>query len=567
LHYFPAIGSPEHTDNVHSGVNPCATFTGSLTSKNDVDTFTSTTTYESVQFVVLDGPNGAYLQGGGLGSSAKGLFVAKFDPSTGEQIWITYLNDPQPADQWLAFGSIGIIKDGSIMTTAGPMIYKLDAKTGDILNSAEMTVLAGGATNNNFDGFVIAPDDVGTIIMKTQTRPVGCPTQGNGAMTSCQAEYGPQPNTTVVAIDPDTLETVNAILLDQSIVARPIITTYGGLIYMYLSGTATAVRVQWDPVSQELSQDLSWAPGYLQPGGTGGTAPGVLGDWILLNSNVQGGKVPQTITAISQADPSQQVTIQPWGTDAVNASETPASMGVDADNNMFYVQDWLVGGVYAIELNQVDGSMEAAWSRPDWRTSDYFSMVGPADQRVLISQNILESNISLLLATNYSETVLWVNASTGETLAESESTPSTALGSLPNLGYGGRIYMMGNAGSVFIHKVEGPDAKPDPKPVAMPVSKPVTKPIKKPVSKPVAKPSSSEKLNCRKTCDKEWVVYGKCKSGYKKVPSRWGSFEIGPDGPTGYRDDSGKAEYYTTSRCYGGCCTNSRSGAGCCVKD
>ncbi len=460
MHYFPAIGSPEHTDNVHSGVNPCATFTGSLTSENDVQTFTSSTTYESVQFIVFDGPDGAYLQGGGLGSSAKGLFVAKFNASTGEEIWITYLNDPQPPEQWLAFGSIGIITDGSIMTTAGPTIYKLDADTGDILQSANMTVLAGGSTNANFDGFVIAPDDVGTIIMKTQNRPVDCPTQGNGAMSTCQSEYGPQPNTTVVAVDPNSLETIDALLLDQSIVARPIVTTYLGVIYMYLAGTSTAVRVSWDPDSKTLSQDMSWAPEYLQPGGTGGTAPGLLGDWIILNSNVQGGNVPQTITAINQADPLQQVTIQPWGTGNVTASETPASMGVDADNDMFYVQDWLVGGVYGIKLNQQDGSMEVVWSRDDWRTSDYFSLVGPADQRVLISQNILESNLTLLLTTNYTETVLWVNASTGETLAQSESTASTALGSLPNTGYGGRVYMMGNAGSVFIHQAVDPNAPP-----------------------------------------------------------------------------------------------------------
>lgn len=456
LHYFPAIGSPEHTDNVHSGVNPCATFTGSLTKENSVETFTSTTTYESVQFIVFDGPDGAYLQGGGLGTSAKGLFVAKFNPSTGEQIWITYLNDPQPSDQWIAFGSIGIVKDGSIMTSAGPTIYKLDADSGDILKSADMTVLAGGATNANFDGFVIAPDDVGTILMKTQNRPVGCPTQGNGAIVSCQAKYGPQPNTTVVAVDPSSLKTINAVLLDQSITARPVITTYKGLIYMYLAGTSSAVRVLWDPDSQTLSQDFSWAPQYLQPGGTGGTAPGVMNDWIVLNSNVQGGKVAQTITAVNQADESQQVTIKPWGDINVTASETPASMGVDIDNNMFYVQDWLVGGVYGIKLNQVDGSMEVVWSRPDWRTSDYFSLVGPADQRVLISQNILASNLTLLLGGNYTETVLWANASTGETLAQSKSTASTALGSLPNLGYGGRIYMMGNAGSVFIHKVVAP---------------------------------------------------------------------------------------------------------------
>jgi hypothetical protein len=57
------------------------------------------------------------------------------------------------------------------------------------------------------------------------------------------------------------------------------------------------------------------------------------------------------------------------------------------------------------------------------------------------------------------ETVLLEDAATGETIAESEPTPSTALGSLPNLGYTGRVYMMGNTGLVFIHKVEDPNAQ------------------------------------------------------------------------------------------------------------
>ncbi|MCE7526725.1 hypothetical protein, partial [Polynucleobacter sp. IMCC 30228] len=30
VNYAPAIGAPEHTDSIHSGVQPCATFTGSF---------------------------------------------------------------------------------------------------------------------------------------------------------------------------------------------------------------------------------------------------------------------------------------------------------------------------------------------------------------------------------------------------------------------------------------------------------------------------------------------------------------------------------------------------------
>ena len=100
--------------------------------------------------------------------------------------------------------------------------------------------------------------------------------------------------------------------------------------------------------------------------------------------------------------------------------------------------------------------MKVKWSRPDWWSSDYFTMVGPKDQRVLISQNISADTTTADIATgfDYTETVLWVDEDTGKTIAESAVNPSTAVGSLINPGYGGRYYTMGNDGSLFIYQVQ-----------------------------------------------------------------------------------------------------------------
>ena len=122
--------------------------------------------------------------------------------------------------------------------------------------------------------------------------------------------------------------------------------------------------------------------------------------------------------------------LDPWGTTlppGVPASEAPGSFGTDPDNNMIYVQDWIVSGSFAIKLDQSTGDMEVVWSRPDWRTSDYYSLVGPGDQRVLISQNIDLLDFSQLADGSYMESVLWADATTGKTLAESEFGPSTAI--------------------------------------------------------------------------------------------------------------------------------------------
>lgn len=458
--YPPVIGAPEHTDAVHSGVNPCATFTGNFSGTNQVYQFQSQTAYPGgVQFVVFGGPNQAFLQGGGLGSPSSGQYVARFDPSTGAEIWRTYLANVNTTGQWIAFGSMAVLEDGSIGAAAGPWVYRLDPSDGAIIAAQKQPILGGmPETDANFDGFHVAPDDEGTILLKTQTRPTGCPTQGNGAMSSCQDEYGAQPNTTVVAVDPDSLENIAAIELDQEVTARPIVTTYNSKIYMYIAGSTTGVRVIWDPEAKTLTQDTSWAPEYLLDGQEVGDAPALIGKWVIFNTNAApSDSVPICAVAVSQDDPKDLKRLCPWGTtlpDGVSSSESPGSFGTDPQNNMIYMQDMVVGGVFGVKLDQGSGDMTVEWSRPDWRTSDYFSLVGPADERVLISQYFEPDwTASDLIGENYTESVLWADAATGETIAQSAYNPSTALGSLPNVGYGGRLYMMGNQGSLYIYQV------------------------------------------------------------------------------------------------------------------
>lgn len=457
--YMPAIGAPEHTDAIHSGTQPCATFTGSLGGNNQVFQYQSQSTWPGgIQFVVFDGPNAGYVQGGGLGSPSSGQYVAKFDPSTGEEIWRTYLTNVNVTNQWIAFGSIAVLEDGSIGAAAGPSIWRLDPDTGDILANQEQPILGMPPTDANFDGFHVAPDANGTILLKSQTRPTGCPTQGNGAMSSCQSEYGAQPDTTVIAADPKTLENIDAIKLNQEVTARPVVVKHDGKIYMYISGTSTLVRVIWDPDTQTLTQDKSWAPKYLLKGQEVGDAPAIIGDWVIANTNAApSDSVPICAVAVNQDDPSDLHRLCPWGKtlpSGVSSSESPGSFGTDPENSMIYAQDWFVGGVYAIQLDQKSGEMKTVWHRDDWRTSDYFSLVGPAKHRVLISQYLEPDwKMSDVVGYDYTESVLWADAKTGKTLAQSDYNPSTAVGSLPNVGYGGRVYMMGNNGSLYIYQV------------------------------------------------------------------------------------------------------------------
>lgn len=457
VNHLPAIGSPEHTDSAHSGVFPCATFTGNITGTNQVFQYQSTANYDNIQFISFAGPYEAYLYGGSL--SMPSTFVARFDPSSGEQIWRTYLTNRKIDEVWQVAGGFSLLQDGSVAATQGPDIWRLDPSTGVVLAYQRQPVIGHPERDANWDGIAIAPDERGTILLKSQTRPGGCNENFQQAMMiACE---GTPPNTTVVAVDPVTLENLAAIELDQMVIARPIVTEYKGKIYMYLGGLTTLIRVIWDPETNTLTQDSTWAPEYLLDGQGPAPAPGLMGKWIIASANANpSNDVPICVVAVSQDDATDLQRICPWGeTLPVNGSPTSfteASPGTDPENNMIYVQDWYVGGVYAIQLDPDSGAMEVVWNRPDIRTVDFFTLVGPADQRVMISQYIgPDFDMQTALPDfEYSEGVIWLNPATGETLAlSSVDNPSTAPGVLVNVGYGGRVYTMGNEGSIFIYQV------------------------------------------------------------------------------------------------------------------
>ncbi len=104
VNYLAAIGSPEHTDAIHSGVQPCATFTGDLSGDNVVYQHVSDPEYFQINFVVFGGPNDAYLMANGLSELSNGSYISKFNPQSGDEIWRTQVQNLDTSGDWLAFG-------------------------------------------------------------------------------------------------------------------------------------------------------------------------------------------------------------------------------------------------------------------------------------------------------------------------------------------------------------------------------------------------------------------------------------------------------------------------------
>ncbi|MFD9976743.1 hypothetical protein ACFWZR_21005 [Streptomyces sp. NPDC059017] len=462
VNYPPVIGAPEHTDAIHSGVYPCATWTGDSSGPNQVFSYKSETDYPGgISFVTFGGPNDAYLIGGasGLEVYSPGPYVSKFNPSTGREIWRQPLLNININGQFNPAPSMGVGKDG-VYAAFGAHVYRLDPASGAILAHQEVPMLDGPQSDANFDGFHILPDPQGHILMKTQNRVPGCLTYGNYALTSCPGAPGANPKTTMAVLDPLSLKVVNEIKLSQAIVARTIVTTWKGDIYAYVSGTETLLRVRWDPQAKKLTEDTSWAPEYLLKGQGAGAAPAAVGEWIIANANADPSKtVPICAFAVSQADPNKSSRLCPWGEKmpvrGASLSTSAASFSTDPENSLVFMQDWLVPGIFAVHIDQQTGEMKVQWQREDITMGDYFTTIGPADRRVLLTQNVIDNTPAKAFAeaSNYQETLMWLDEKTGKTLAQSTEHPATTTGSLINIGYGGRVYMMGTQGSLFIFQV------------------------------------------------------------------------------------------------------------------
>ena len=300
----------------------------------------------------------------------------------------------------------------------------------------------------------IAPD--GTIILKDQTRPIGEKGQGSFAMIKGVQQGLEQPNSMIVAVDPNTLEILDSIEMPEPASVPHSITTFDGKIAIYVAAHVHAFRYFWDPAAKKLSQDKSWVVSYLQPGQSDGTAPSIMGDWIVIQNNGVGSKTKAaSVVAINQKDPPKMTSVFPFGQlERGEQSFAPPKNGSDAQNNMVYSQDLGVGKVAGIKLDPATGAMKTVFVVGD-RTTCLVALVGPKEKRVMLTSNQRHDfpfePMMLALGTGlYKEQVRWREAATGRLIAESDffepMSPNTAV----TPGFGGRVYYPTDKGFIVL---------------------------------------------------------------------------------------------------------------------
>lgn len=447
--YFPSLNGAEVGDAQRSALYPQAVFGGSFTAENEVFAHHSPRIYQGTTFLNNRRPGELFLLGGDSpaisGPVAPGPYVARVDPVTGNEVWRTYLDNANVTDRWIANSNLNILASGKIVEAWGTTIVLIDPESGRVLKANSLPSGSTPARNANFKHLTVAPD--GTLILKNQNMPVGGTGQGSMGMIAAYAKGLKPANSRIVAVDPESLEVLDAIDMPESAGSPHIITTFEGRIAIYAVAYEHVFRYFWDPATKKLSQDPTWAVAYLAPGQQNGTAAGVMGDWIVIQTNGPVTReIASSIVAIHQKDPSRMTSVFPFGKTLApgEVSFAPPKEGTDAENGMVYSLDLGMGKFGGIKLDQATGEMKTVFVVDNPSTS-FTTLVGPKEERVVITSRMKFGKLHLplletLISGDYQEQVVWRDAATGRILAESDYFEPMGINTLVTPAYGGRFY-------------------------------------------------------------------------------------------------------------------------------
>ena len=450
--YFASLNGAEVSDSERSLFYPCASFLGSMQGDNEVFAWRSVDSYQGVLFMNNRRPGELYLTGGNnpppMGVVPPGPYVARVDDTTGKEIWRTVLQNGNVTGEWVGAANLNILPDGTIPISFGNHLVKLDGDTGRIL---QYVSLPAGAPpeGSNYKHLTVAPD--GTLILKNQTRPTPCDIQGTLAAFQCPGGANAAPGSTILAVDADTFEILDRVEVPENAVAPHIVTTHGNRIAIHAGGNRNAYRFFWDPESKSLSQDMDWVAQYSVEGQTLGDAPSVLGDWLVVQMNgLPSTGAASSITAIHMDDPTRITRIFPFGTELpTGQSWAPPKAAVDPENNMVFSADQNMGLIGGIDFDPETGEMSVAWTL-EAATTALQGVYGPADARVLgtarAEPGTTLEQLNQTSQPTYRQQALWLDAKTGEILAESPYLEPMTFNTLLTPGFGGRFYYMHDQG-------------------------------------------------------------------------------------------------------------------------
>jgi hypothetical protein len=500
--WYPSLQAFEHYDSGRSHVFSQAEFLGSYNGRNTVPEVRSPDgAYPSGYNMSYLNEDAAFIQGGSYGGvpNSIGPFVARINPHTLETVWynqlrITDNSVPGGTGEWDYPGAMAIENNGFIYVVSGYRIYKVNAEDGSLVKTTVLPTMVqmrnnwpctpatyddnevDNAVNTSYNGINALPD--GTIVLKSLYRTDGCDIDGPNALLHCDHNSN-VPQSVLVSVNPDTLEIIDTYQLTFPASARPTITRYNGVDYVYLlANTSTPVR--FSVKNGVFTQDESWQPTQVTNAGQQiGASLIVFNDWILGTTNSVPATGPITVFAVHQGDATNYHSVQPFKDDPVapvlafafrtaspkalqcvngvppeDTTTLPGdpaiswagmSLEADAENGLFYGVETLARKVAAFRISN-KGKIETAWKETQ-TTSEWATLIGPKSHRVWVGTDI---PITQIPGANTNDSVVWRDARTGRELARSRELPTNMTqGSAVQPGYDGNVYFPGQEGMLI----------------------------------------------------------------------------------------------------------------------
>ena len=369
----------EHYNSGRDHVFPLASFGGSLHRLNTVHLVRSRKgAYPSGYNMSYLNANAAFIQGGSYGDvkGSIGPFVAKVDPKTLKPVWYTQLRNTVNAGEWDYPGAMAIERDGYIYVVSGYRIFKVDPASGKVVKTLELPTMVH---------------------------------------------------------NPKTMQIIDTITLNAFAGARPTITRYNGVDYVYLlEKISNAVR--YSVHNGVFKLDTSWTPAAVpSPNQTTGGSLIVFNNWIVgaTNSIPAAGRL--TVFAINQGDAKKVLYMQPYVNDKIppeldhafakaaggKQAVSWADMSLEADpqNGLFYGVETLARKIAAFKLTS--SGITTVWKKTE-TTTEWATLVGPQAHRVWVGTDIPGAEIR---GKSKTDRVVFRDAATGRELARSARVP------------------------------------------------------------------------------------------------------------------------------------------------
>ncbi len=492
--WYPSLQAFEHYDSGRSHVFPQAEFRGSYNGRNTVvEDRSRRLAYPSGYNMSYLNAEDAFIQGGSYGNfpGSIGPFVAKVNPRTLRPIWFNQLRNTKEEMEWDYPGAMAIMNNGYIYVVSGYRIYKLDPADGSVVDTLVLptsvymrnnypdtpptydSTPTEYAANTSYNGINAVQD--GTIVVKSLYRAADCTDlDGSSALLDCPDSRN-VPQSLLVSVDPHTpMKIISQLTLPNPAGARPTITRYKGVDYVYLV-ESTSTPVRYIVRNGIFTLDESWQPPAVancgqQPGGS----LIVMNDWVVGATNNVFAIAPLTVYAIHQGDASKYLSVQPYANDRIapglaalfhdkapnggsppcpnvdpSATDLPAvswadmSLEADPENGLFYGVETLARKVAAFRI--VGSKIQTVWKKTQ-TTTEWATLIGPKQNRVWVGTDIPVPEIP---GEHLSDTVVWRDAQTGHELARSEKIPHMTQGSAVQPGYDGSMYFPGAEGMLI----------------------------------------------------------------------------------------------------------------------